>query len=147
MAALADEERDWYTVDEVSRRFGKTPQAVRVAADRNRLVHDVVLRGSRKERRFPKAIIDALDRWPGYGARPLSGSPDALAQAELERQRELNARLQREVADLRAGRAAAEMRIDELVRVVDRQRRALVGLVDAITEDEVEVGTLRELLR
>jgi len=145
--AAPGEERDWYTVEEVSARFNKTPQAVRAAADRNRLVHDVVLRGSRKERRFPKVSIDALDRWPGYGTRPVRGSADALVQAELERQRELNAVLQREVADLRAGRAAAEMRIDELVRVVDRQKRAMAGLVEAITQDEVTAGALRGLPR
>ena len=57
MAVPAEQERDWYTVEEVSARFHKTPQAVRVAADHNRLIHDVVLRGERKERRFPKACL------------------------------------------------------------------------------------------
>lgn len=111
MAAPAHEERDWYTGRGGERSVRQDTRGRRVAADRHRLIHDVVLKGARKERRFPKAQTDALDRWPGYGARPTSGSSDALLQAELERQRDLNAALQREVADLRAGRAAAEMRM------------------------------------
>ncbi len=147
VAAPPEEERDWYTVEEVATRFAKTPQAVRDAADRNRLTHDVVLRGGRKDRRFPKAEIDALDRWPGYGSRPVSGSADEVVQAELERQRALNARLQAEITELRAGRAAAEMRIDELVRTVERQKRALLGLVKAVTDDELTATTVEELLQ
>lgn len=147
MATPTPENRDWYTVEEVATRFGKTPQGVRFAADRNRLIHDVVLRGRRKDRRFPKAAIDALERWPGYGNRPVSGSADALVQAELERQRGLNARLQSEVSELRAGRAAAEMRIDELVRTVERQKRALVALAQAVADEEVTVARVQNLSR
>jgi hypothetical protein len=141
------EGRDWYTVKEVSARFGKTPQGIRDAADNGLLHSDVeISAGGRKERRFPKAEIDALGSWPGYGGRPVAGSRDAQLLAELERQRTLNAELHREAGDLRAGRAAAEMRVDELRRTVDRQQRALLGLVQALTDDGVDLDKLKNLL-
>jgi hypothetical protein len=138
-------ERDWYTVEEVASRFDKTPQAVRASADNHRLPHDVVMHGSRKERRFPKASIDALDRWPGYGSRATRAGHDQVV-AELDRLRSENAALHQEVGQLKAGRAAAEMRIDEFGRVVARQRRALQALVDALGDDDFDVDEARRLL-
>ena len=142
----AAEARDWYTVAEVAERFDKTPQAVRVAADRGRLPHDVVPRGKQKERRFPKNSIDNLDAWPGYGNVPVAGSVEDYLAAELERLRGENARLHRELTESAAGRAAAEMRIEELARTVERQRKALRALVEALGEDGIDLGQIWELL-
>lgn len=78
---------DGGAVAEIARRFGKTPHGVRDAADRGRLPHDVVLHGKKKERRFPKSVIDNLDAWPGYGTVPASGSAEDHLTREVERLR------------------------------------------------------------
>ena len=140
------EEREWYTVVEIARRFGKTPQGVRDAADRGRLPHDVVLRGKKKERRFPKRLIDDLAAWPGYGTVPASGSAEDHLTREVERLRAENALLHREVTESAAGRAAAEMRTGELVRTVDRQRMALRVFVGVLSDEGIDLRQIRELL-
>jgi hypothetical protein len=137
--------RNWYTVAEVAARFGKTPQAVRVAADNNRLSHDVVAHGKRVERRFPQSVIDRLARWPGYGALPIGSTVDGILRGEVERQRAEIASLRCEAQEAAAGRAAAEMKIDELNRKVSRQQQVLRALVEALT-DNIGEAELRELL-
>ena len=131
---------------EIARRFGKTPQGVRDAAERGRLPRDVVFRGKKKERRFPKPLIDNLDAWPGYGTVPASGSAEDHLTREVERLRAENALLHREVTESAAGRAAAKMRIDELVRTVDRQRMALRVFVDVLSDEGMDLGQIRALL-
>lgn len=139
--------RDWYTAQEVASRFRKTSEAVRVAADRGRLAHFVITHGQRKERRFPKAEIDALDRWPGYGSRPSLGTADEQVMAELDRLRAENGTLRQEMSQALAGSAAAEMKIDELGRIIERQHRALRALVDALSRDELDMDQVVDFLR
>jgi ribonuclease D len=101
--SLPPEQRDWLTSEEVAARFGKTRQAVDKAADKSRLPNNVVMRGTRKERRFPKTQIEAIERWPGYGSALRPGSGDELLEAENVRLRAENTALTEEVIRARLG--------------------------------------------
>ncbi len=68
------DQRAWLTSREVATHFGKSRQAVDKAADEGRLPHEVEMRGTKKERRFPKVQEQAIERWPGYAAPPPPGS-------------------------------------------------------------------------
>jgi len=135
------EQRDWLTSTEVAAHFDRSRQAVDVVADSGKLPHDVVMRGTKKERRFPKAAIEA-ERWPGYATPRPPGSSDEVLVAESARLRAENAALREDVTRARIDSATAEMKIDELHRTVQRQQRALRALVEALADEEVDVERL-----
>jgi hypothetical protein len=128
-------DRDWYTVQEVAARFDRTPQAVRVAADRNRLEHDVVVVGKHKHRRFPKDAIDGLERWPGYGSSLQSALSESTLEREIARLRAENARLLAQLDELHTAAGVREMRIESLTDTVERQRLGLRSLADLLSAE------------
>lgn len=141
------EQRDWLTSTEVGGRFRKSRQAVDQAADEGRLPHDFVMHGTKKERRFPKVQIEAIDRWPGYRPPAPSGSNDAYMTAELHRLRAENAALREEAVRLRTDFVTGEMKIEELRRTVQRQQRVLRVVVEAMADDELDAERLLAILR
>lgn len=122
------DERDWYTVAEVATKFGKTPQAVRDAADQARLVVDVVTAGDRRYRQFPKNHIDQMAAWPGNASR--QGAVDVgMLRSEVERLRQDNQALRRDLQQEVVGRALAEQRMVGLEGKV----RVLAATVNNLT--------------
>jgi len=120
------DDREWYTGDEVARRFGLSKQAVFNAADDGRLPCEWVEHGLQTERRFSKSLIDPL---PGDGLpRTVSYPPrpprrETLADAPPPRKGGLSGNVGRpsasSPADATLGPEAVGTLMAEIVQLKD----------------------------
>ena len=133
---------DPYSVAEVARKYGRSEERVRQAADAGILPCIVEVRGRRRIRTFPREAIDRLGQWPQAKPGRRLSSDDVVD--EVRELRAENVRLQGELSSERTGRALAEQRIAQLAEVVERQAKALRALVDGGARVAEEAATFLE---